>query len=61
MFQSAGFIRYSHGSIKILDRSGLEVATCECYDVAREQFGGLLRSVNGKADELQSFTDNAIG
>jgi CRP-like cAMP-binding protein len=47
--QNAGFIRYAHGVITILDRIGLEDATCECYDVAREQFGGLLQSVSRKA------------
>ncbi len=44
--QQAGFIRYAHGKIKILDRPGLENATCECYEVAREQFAGLLRLVS---------------
>jgi len=43
--QNAGFIRYGHGVITIVDRSGLEGASCECYDVARQQFGGFLRSV----------------
>ncbi len=46
--QNAGFIRCGRGVITILDRSGLEGASCECYEVAREQFGGLLRSVNEK-------------
>jgi CRP-like cAMP-binding protein len=41
--QQAGFIKYGHGIITILDRDGLENASCECYEVAREQFGGLLR------------------
>jgi CRP-like cAMP-binding protein len=45
--QQAGFIKYAHGLITILDRPGLENASCECYEVAREQFGGLLRRVNG--------------
>ena len=45
--QHAGFIKYAHGLITILDRPGLENASCECYEVAREQFGGLLRRVNG--------------
>jgi CRP-like cAMP-binding protein len=40
--QSAGFIRYAHGHIVILNRAGLEEASCECYAVAREQFGPLL-------------------
>ena len=45
--QNAGFIRYARGVITILSRSGLESASCECYAVARAQFGGLLRTVNG--------------
>jgi hypothetical protein len=47
--QNAGFIRYAHGVITVLNRAGLEEASCECYDVARDQFGGLLRSVSRKA------------
>jgi CRP-like cAMP-binding protein len=43
--QQAGFIRYTHGVITILDRPGLENAACECYEVAREQFDGVLRPV----------------
>jgi CRP-like cAMP-binding protein len=46
-FQKAGFIAYSHGNITVLDRPGLENAACECYEVAREQFDGLLRDVPG--------------
>jgi CRP-like cAMP-binding protein len=42
--QKAGFIRYTHGIINILDRAGLENAACECYEVARTQFAGLLRA-----------------
>jgi CRP-like cAMP-binding protein len=44
--QQAGFIRYAHGRITMLNRLGLEEAACECYEVAREQFAGLLRSVD---------------
>jgi CRP-like cAMP-binding protein len=40
--QEAGFIRYTRGSIVILNRRGLEEASCECYAVARDQFGPLL-------------------
>jgi CRP-like cAMP-binding protein len=43
--QQAGFIQYAHGRITMLDRTGLEEAACECYEVARKQFAGLLRSV----------------
>ena len=45
--QQAGFIRYAHGHIVILDRQGLEDASCECYAVARAQFGPLLRLDDG--------------
>ena len=45
--QNARFIKYARGVITILDRAGLEAASCECYDVAREQFGRGLRAVNG--------------
>lgn len=44
--QQAGFIRYAHGHIVILDRRGLEDASCECYGVARTQFGPLLESID---------------
>jgi hypothetical protein len=40
--QQAGFIRYARGEIVILNRAGLEAASCECYGVARAQFGPLL-------------------
>jgi CRP-like cAMP-binding protein len=48
--RNAGFIRYKNGKITILDRLGLEDASCECYAVAREQFAGLLRPI--KSEEL---------
>ena len=43
LLRTAGFIRYSPGHITILNRRGLEQASCECYVVARDQFAGLLR------------------
>ncbi|GAC1300774.1 MAG: Crp/Fnr family transcriptional regulator [Vulcanimicrobiaceae bacterium] len=52
--QQAGFIHYAHGTIAIRDRDGLENASCECYDIARRQFGGLLRSVSGPADKPET-------
>jgi hypothetical protein len=35
--QKAGLISYTHGKVKILDRPGLEKASCECYEVMRQQ------------------------
>jgi CRP-like cAMP-binding protein len=38
MLQRAGLIRYSRGKITIVDRQGLEQASCECYRVVRERY-----------------------
>lgn len=35
--QNAGLISYKPGSITILDRQGLESASCECYQVVKQQ------------------------
>jgi CRP-like cAMP-binding protein len=51
--QHAGFIKYSRGTITILDRSGLEGVVCECYQVARDQFDGLLRAVPGASAKMR--------
>jgi len=51
ILQKAGFITYGRGIITILDRAGLEGTSCECYDVARAQFGGLLRLGDDPAPE----------
>lgn len=40
--QRAGIIRYESGDITILNRPALEVASCECYAVVREQTKRLL-------------------
>jgi CRP-like cAMP-binding protein len=40
--QGAGLIRYSRGILTVLDRPGLEAASCECYRAIRDQFERLL-------------------
>jgi CRP-like cAMP-binding protein len=39
--QDAGLIRYRRGRMTILDRDGLQTASCECYAVVRAQFDRL--------------------
>lgn len=42
ILQRAGFISYSRGKITILDREGLESASCECYEIIRAEFERLV-------------------
>jgi hypothetical protein len=39
--QKAGLIKYVHGHITILDRAGLETASCECYATVKGHFDRL--------------------
>jgi CRP-like cAMP-binding protein len=39
--QQAGLIEYKHGHITILDRTGIEAASCECYAAIRKQYDRL--------------------
>ena len=39
---AAGLIRYSRGKLEILDRSGLENASCECYATVNRRYAELL-------------------
>lgn len=40
--QDAGLIRYHWGRITVLDRTGLEAASCECYRAVKDEFDRLL-------------------
>jgi CRP-like cAMP-binding protein len=40
--QTAGLIRYHRGRVTILDRKGMEAASCECYGVVAEELDRLL-------------------
>jgi CRP-like cAMP-binding protein len=40
--QTAGLISYRRGKILVLDRLGLEKASCECYAIVRERFDAFL-------------------
>jgi len=43
--QRAGFVRFRRGHVAVLERSGLEAGTCECYGVVKKEFGRLLSDV----------------
>jgi CRP-like cAMP-binding protein len=45
--QDAGFVQYSRGHIRILDRKALEACACECYRVVKDEVDRLM----GKRDK----------
>src|ERR1700684_2559940 len=40
--QTAGLISYRRGTIQVMDRAGLEKASCECYAIVKERFDAFL-------------------
>jgi Mn-dependent DtxR family transcriptional regulator len=40
--QNVGLIKYVRGHITVLNRSGLETRTCECYSVVKKEYDRLL-------------------
>jgi CRP-like cAMP-binding protein len=40
--QTAGFISYSRGQISVLNRAGLESASCECYETMEREWKKLM-------------------
>jgi CRP-like cAMP-binding protein len=45
-FRDDGMITYNHGSLTILDRAGLERASCECYRFVQTEFSRLLAELS---------------
>jgi len=41
--ETAGLISYRRGTIQVLDRQGLENASCECYAIVKERFDAFLK------------------
>jgi CRP-like cAMP-binding protein len=42
MLHQAGYIRYRRGVIQVIDRAGLESASCECYGVITAEYERML-------------------
>ena len=40
--QEAGLISYHQGKMQVLDRLGLERASCECYAIVKKRFDAFL-------------------
>jgi len=40
--QKAGLIQYARGRITVINRAGLEMRTCECYKVVKDEYNRLL-------------------
>jgi CRP-like cAMP-binding protein len=55
MLKKAGFIRYVRGKLTIIDRPGLESASCECYQAINRVYDSLLPKAARKR-ELSSST-----
>ena len=37
LLQKAGMISYTRGNVTILNKTKLEAAACDCYDIIRQQ------------------------
>lgn len=48
ILQRAGVIGYARGSITVVDRAGLEAASCDCYRAVRREFERLLGVAAGE-------------
>jgi Mn-dependent DtxR family transcriptional regulator len=40
--QNQGLISYRRGMMQVLDRAGLEAASCECYAIVKKRFDAFL-------------------
>lgn len=51
--QADGIIHYGRGRISVLDRQKLEARVCECYEVVRKEYDGLLRETPDPAAQSE--------
>jgi CRP-like cAMP-binding protein len=53
--QAAGLIHYARGRITLLDRTGLERRSCECYAVVKNEYGRLLPDLMAARSNLAAL------
>jgi CRP-like cAMP-binding protein len=50
MLKKAGFVRYVRGALTVIDRAGLESASCDCYAAITKVYASLVPIVNKPAE-----------
>jgi CRP-like cAMP-binding protein len=56
--QAAGLIRYRRGTMQVVDRPGLEKASCECYAIVKKKFDAFLSAHHrGSASQSGASAD----
>jgi CRP-like cAMP-binding protein len=50
MLKKAGFIRYVRGKLTVIDRRGLESASCECYQAIIRAYDSVLPTLTNRGD-----------
>ena len=56
--QREGLVNYQRGKIVILDRAGLESASCECYGIVKESISRYIIAACSRADQNSYGTSN---
>jgi hypothetical protein len=41
--QTAGFINYRRGTMRIINREGLEESSCECYEITKSFYDRIMQ------------------
>jgi len=51
--QARHLIRYHRGAVTILDRAGMEAASCGCYQADQDTYEGLLSAPKAVANSVE--------